>query len=84
MKVSLVILTLMLQQQVPHANTLINAGNIRRMVHSADSDTLAVHLLAMLREEPSGALDQHNSTMLRIVMNVRSCFSRNITISTRG
>ena len=68
MKVSLVILTLMLQQQVPHANTLINAGNIRRMVRSADSDTLAVHLLAMLREEPSGALDPHNSTMLRIIM----------------
>ena len=58
MKVSMVIMTLMLQQQVPHANRLINAVNIRRMAtmvcsHGADSDTLAVHLLAMLREDPS-------------------------------
>ncbi len=38
------------------------------MVRSSDSDALAVHLLAMMRDEPSGVLDPHNSHLMRAIM----------------
>ena len=67
MKVAMVIMTVMLHQQVHHANAF-NSVNIRRMMRSSDSDALVVHLLATMREQPSGALDPHNCHLLRIIM----------------
>ena len=54
LKATLVILAALSQQQ-GHAKL----ANLRRMVRNTSDDSLVVHLLAALREEPTGVNDPH-------------------------
>jgi hypothetical protein len=51
-------------QQNGHAN----AANLRTMARTTSSDDLVVHLLASLREEPTGVNDSHNSALIRRIL----------------
>ena len=60
LKAIMVILTVLAQQQ-----GRVNLAHMRRMARNASDDSLLVHLIAALREEPTGVNDPHNSDMMR-------------------
>jgi hypothetical protein len=62
-KVLMVIMTVISQQ-----NGRPILADIRRMDHSTSPDVLVFHLLASLREEPTGVNDPHNSDMIRRIL----------------
>ena len=60
LKAIMVILTVCAQQQ-----GRVNLAHLRRMACHTSDDALLVHLIAALREEPTGVNDPHNSDMMR-------------------
>jgi hypothetical protein len=71
LKAKMVILTVHSQQQGQ-----VNLTHLRRMARNTSDDSLVVHLLAALREEPTGVNDPCNSdVMMRIKKyNSDGCF----------
>ncbi len=57
---TLVIMAVRSQQQ-GHSNL----ANLRRIVHNTSDDSVVVHLLAALREDPTGVNDQHTSSIMK-------------------
>ena len=77
LKVAMVIMTVIAQQ-----NGHANAANLCRMARRTSSDALVVHLLACLREEPTGVNDPHNSDLIRkIVWGNEKQFRRMFRVS---
>ena len=60
LKAIMVILTVCAQQQ-----GRVNLAHLRRMARHTSDDALLVHLIAALREEPTGVNDPHNSDLMR-------------------
>ena len=57
-----------LSQQQGHHPGHATMTNLRRMTRSTSSDDIVVHLLASLREEPTGLNDPFNSDILRKIL----------------
>ena len=73
LKVAMVIMAV-ISQQNGHADLI----RVRRMAHGTSSDELVVHLLAALREEPTGVNDPHNFDLIGRIMKGNEkqfCFS---------
>ena len=64
MKAIMVILTVLSQQQGQ-----VILAHLRRMARNTSDDSLVVHLLAALRERPTGVNDPYNSDMMRRIRN---------------
>ncbi len=60
LKLAMLIMTVLSQQQ--------GHTNLRRMARSTSSDDLVVHLLACLREEPTGVHEPFNSDIFRKIL----------------
>ena len=68
-KLKLVMLTMtVLSQHQGYHPRHATMANLRRMTRSTSSDDLVVHLLAFLREEPTGVNDPFNSDILRKIL----------------